>query len=80
MASDKNGFVNILFNKEGNLSVKRQREKDDIHIRKYMEEHVFIPRNRIKNIRIIKLSNGHNFNTVEATQLKRMFVDGSQVR
>lgn len=45
-----------------------------------MEEHVFIPRNRIKNIRIIKLSNGNNFNTTEATQFKRMFVDGSQVR
>ena len=45
-----------------------------------MEEHVFIPRNRIKNIRIIKLSNANNFNTTEATQLKKMFVDGSQVR
>ena len=80
MTAEKNGFVNILFNKDGSLSVKREREKDDIHIRKYMEEHVFIPRNRIKNIRIIKLSNGNNFNTTEATQFKRMFVDGSQVR
>jgi hypothetical protein len=81
-SSHKNGFINILFNESQTIEPQQAKGKDEYHFHKFIEEHVFIPRNKVKHIRILKINDTiyTNFNTLKADHIKRMFVDGSHVR
>ena len=76
----RNGFINILFNASETLE-PRPKARDDYQFSKFVEEHVFIPRNKVKNIRILKINDTiYNFNSLKSNHIKRMFIDGSHVR
>lgn len=70
----RNGLINILFEEGPAVKEKEKRDLEQYHLDRFVEEGVFIPRGRLKHVRIIKVAPNHS--KPLHCNLKRMFVDG----
>lgn len=76
----------MLFDEAGSGEGRQEqplKEVDMKKIEKFMEENVFMPRNRLKHTRILRIDDSVSISHQKYSinkHLKKMFVDGSQLR